>query len=166
MANATEHGIQAIITIEGISCKSNDQACIKHQVKKLQERYKKRGKEIKTGSHFQEASIIMDQWVQKNFKTEGALVGGWKELAAGGRYVRGGFDTSAKILQDTGRLRSSFLPFYSPMNAGIGSDIPYAEKHEEGKDGLPKRRMLPERKDVWPKIKEMFNRKIMEILKK
>lgn len=94
-------------------------------------------------------SAFLDQWVQDNFKTEGGSVpGGWEPFAFGGRInmETGEVDASAKLLQDTGRLRSSFVPFATNDNAGIGSRIPYSEKHQEGDlfNNLPAREMLPQ----------------------
>lgn len=99
-------------------------------------------------------SVMLDRWVQINFKEEGDKVGKWPKLKAGGRYkkktgkAKRKLDTSAKILQDTGRLRKSFLPFFNKKDAGVGSDLPYSEPHEKGLGNLPKRRMLPILKDV------------------
>lgn len=110
---------------------------------------------------FKKISIMLDRWVQQNFRTEGGLVGGWLGLIGGGRWKKGiGIDTSAKILQDSGRLRASFLPFADKKDAGIGSDLPYAKPHEEGSanagSSYVKRRMLPERGDVIDKAKKLL----------
>jgi phage gpG-like protein len=97
-------------------------------------------------------SVWLDRWVQRNFRSEGGKVGGWLELAEAtiARRTKGRGKGSAKILQDTGRLRASFSPFHTRRSAGIGSDIKYAKIHEiigvKRKD-KPKpviRRMLPE----------------------
>jgi len=110
---------------------------------------------------FKKISIFLDSWVQRNFKTQGGKVGGWKKLKAGGRYVSKGktrhFDKSAMILNDFGRLKSSFLPFSSKGNAGIGSDLPYSKQHNEGKDNVPKRRILPVDKEVLGKATKIIN---------
>ena len=119
-----------------------------------------------------QASVFLDRWVQKNFRTEGGQVGGWDDLKAGGRWVGTGdnrrFDTSAKILQDTGRLRASFKPFYSKDNAGIGSELPYSEIHEYGlpTKNIPKRRMLPEAGDVSADIEKIIYTYIRDSLNK
>ena len=62
------------------------------------------------------------------------------EVWIGKRYGQ-----SAKLLQDTGRLRKSFSPFYSRNTAGIGSSLSYSVAHEIGLPvrNLPARRMLP-----------------------
>lgn len=114
---------------------------------------------------YQKASAFLDRWVQKNFSSEGKLATGQGWTAFSKYNARALRDPSAKLLQDTGRLRSSFQPFYNVFNAGIGSKLHYAEKHEEG-EGVPERPMLPEKKQVWPDVKEILNMHTMESLKK
>lgn len=117
----------------------------KKEVEAMEKKLKERREDLKKGTEpMRRVSTYLDSWVQQNFKTEGEKTGQkWEELQAGGRPIKGGgIDTSAKILQDTGRLRASFLPFFFRDNAGIGSDLPYSETHEEG-IGVPKRRILP-----------------------
>ncbi len=112
----------------------------------------------------QRVMVYLDGWVQRNFKTEGGKVGGWVPLAAGGRWkttaagVRK-FDPDAKILQDTGRLRLSFVPFERDRGnvVGIGSDVPYSEKHEYGEGNLPQRRMLPRRSEIIEDVRRIFS---------
>ncbi len=111
-------------------------------------------------------AIFLDRWVQKNFKSEGGKVGGWAPLKAGGRWAKGkGLDTTAKILQDTGRLRVSFLPFANMKNAGVGSDIPYSRKHEKGEEGLPVRRMLPKNREVMKDVRKIYDKHVKESIK-
>lgn len=94
-------------------------------------------------------AIMLFKWVMDNFKTEGGKVGKWRKLALGGRWVKGkGLDRSAKILQDTGRLRASFVPFENKKTAGIRNSVPYAATHEKGQGRIPARRMLPIAKEV------------------
>lgn len=135
----------------------------------MRERYRRKISDLKDlGTVYTKVSIFLDRWVQKNFRSEGGEVGGWKPLEAGGRYVGRGssrrFDTSARILQDTGRLKASFLPFATKKNAGIGSDLPYAKAHEDG-NGVPKRRTLPEHNEVMPKVKKIIDAHIKKSLK-
>lgn len=101
-------------------------------------------------------AVFLDGWVQRNFKSEGGFVGGWQKFKAGGRRIKGSIDRSAKLLQDTGRLRASFLLFSNSKNAGIGSDIHYAKKHNDGLEGLPKRRMLPKEQEIKSDIKDIY----------
>ena len=93
-----------------------------------------------------EVSVWLMRWLNENFKSQGGKVGGWKPFKLGGRKLPGGgVDSSAKLLQDTGRLRASFSPFYSRTTAGIGSNLNYSVAHELGlpHKNLPSRRMLP-----------------------
>ena len=103
---------------------------------------------------YKKASIMLDAWVQRNFKQQGGLLsdGKWKPFAAGGRWTthQDGsrtFDGSAKLLQDTGDLRKSHAPFFNKHTAGIGSDLPYSKAHHLGL-GVPKRRTLPNAGEV------------------
>lgn len=84
--------------------------------------------------------------VMENFDREGHEGVPWADLAPSTwRWKRKrGYD---KILQNTGALRQSFLPFSDNDSAGVGAlsirehaDI--SAKHEEG-IGVPKRKMLP-----------------------
>lgn len=113
-----------------------------------------------------QVAIFLDQWVQENFKTEGGKIGGWLPFKSGGRRLRNGeFDTSAKLLQDSGRLRASFLPFASKKDAGIGSKMDYSKAHQEG-IRVPERRMLPLVKEVKGPIHEKFNIHVKRSLNK
>lgn len=96
-------------------------------------------------------SIMLDRWVQKNFQSEGKLVDGWHPI-----------EREGKILQDTGRLRLSFIPFSSRADAGIGSDLPYSKHHEYG-EGVRERRMLPLLDDVKDDIIEKYNDHIKRV---
>ncbi len=96
------------------------------------------------------AAVLLDQWVQKNFKSEGGKVGGWVPFAKNKDgiplvEVREPDRAPAKLLQRTGRLRSSFSPFANTKQAGIGSDLPYAETHHKGTGNAPERPLLPEK---------------------
>src|SRR5210317_1555169 len=102
-----------------------------------------------------DVSIWLLRWVNQNFRSEGGKVGGWAPFKYGGRVQKdGSINTRAKLLQKTGALRKSFLPFYSRANAGVGSFIPYAEFHELGTQHLPVRRMLPEEDLSDPDVEE------------
>lgn len=105
------------------------------------------------------ASILLDKWVQRNFRREGKDLGAdkWPPFKAGGRIKKGILDTGAKLLQDTGRLRGSFRPFHSERDAGIGSALPYSKPHELGLGHLPMRRMLPKEKDIHDAMIKLFD---------
>lgn len=127
-------------------------------------------------------AVFLDQWVQRNFQTEGGNVGRWAPFKYGGRLttktkLSGGkrvrnkgataqsivgrkhINASAKLLMDTGALRHSFLPFVRGGIAGIGSDLPYSKAHEEGlpENGLPQRRMLPKIGEVRADVTEIMD---------
>lgn len=115
------------------------QFIVKPTLEELKKRHERRLKGLQdTKPTFKKIATFLDRWVQQNFKTEGGNVGGWAPFKLGGRYVKGkGIDTTAKLLQDTGRLRASFLPFAFNNNAGIGSDLPYSKKQQETRHMLP-----------------------------
>ena len=90
-------------------------------------------------------------WIGKNFESEGMLGGArWKSLSArtlAGRRKKG---VGAKILRDTGRLYQSFVAgrpdnvFNRKRNSvTVGTQTQYAEQHEKGLNGMPRRAMLP-----------------------
>jgi hypothetical protein len=105
--------------------------------------------------------------VQQNFRTQGGNVGGWTPFARGGRRLRGGgIDTSAMLLQDKGALRLSFRMFWDRKQAGIGSKLKYSKPHEEGNSHVPKRRMLPQERDVIRPVLRIYNRHIDDLARK
>jgi phage gpG-like protein len=109
-------------------------------------------------------AIVLDRWVQRNFKTQGGHVGGWTPFKRGGRPIPGGgIDTSAQLLQDTGALRLSFRMFWDSKRAGIGSRLKYSKPHEEGTSRLPQRRMLPEEADVIQPILRVYENHVASL---
>lgn len=134
-------------------------------MKEVKARYTKASKKVgEFGKLMGKISVFLDRWTQRNFKTEGDKVGGWAPFVHGGRVrskkgKKGGLaqgitsrvfvDGSAKLLQDSGRLRASFLPFATNKKAGIGSTLPYSEPHQKGGKPWPvKRQIIPEPGDV------------------
>lgn len=108
-------------------------------------------------------AIFLQRWVLKNFAGEGRLVGGWKSFKLGGRKMSdGSIDTSAKLLQRTGRLRASFTPFSSRRDAGIGSDLSYAKFHNDGTSKLPVRRTVPEKGNVERDVRKIYDRHVQK----
>lgn len=146
------------------------QVTVEPSSKELKRRHQERARELSALElPNAKAAIYLDRWVQINFRTEGGNVGGWEPFANGGRPIYEprraapgqkrklvGIDTSAKLLQDTGNLRLSFLPFYNARTAGIGSELPYSKTHEEGADHVPQRRMLPKRAEVIKPIRQIY----------
>jgi len=112
-------------------------------------------------------SVWLDRWNKQNFKTQGGKVGGWKPFKLGGRPTKGGgIDKSAKLLQDTGHLRASFLPIATSRAGGISSDLYYAEAHQEGMGPLPQRRMVPEPEEVIDDIMQIADKHADKHLRK
>lgn len=121
----------------------------------------------------QQVAVFLDQWVQQNFQGKGAKVGGWVGYTYGGRLTtkkkataqsidgKRWVNGAAALLQDTGALRHSFLPFIRLGVAGIGSDLPYSEPHEKGSDNLPQRRLLPKESEVRVEVKEILDNFVM-----
>lgn len=146
---------------------------LKPPINKVERKFRNRIASMKDLSKpMKKISIMIDRWTQDNFRTEGGNVGGWEPLAHGGRFVKknGGWilDESAKILQDTGALRISTLPFHTKRTAGIGSELPYSKKHNEGEDGLPVRRIIPEKskdKGIIAKSKQILTEYGKRVLK-
>jgi len=133
-----------------VASKNELEVTIKPTAQELRKRLRvKRDAVMNLRTPLAQAAVLLDQWVQKNFKSEGGKVGGWAPFKVGGRWKTNSkgrtFDASAKLLQDTGRLRASFTPFADKKQAGIGSDLPYAKPHHKGEEGLPARPMLPDK---------------------
>jgi len=130
---------------------------VKPTLEELRKRLaKKRAAVTDLRTPYARAAVLLDQWVQKNFKTEGGKVGGWAPFAKNAAgipivEVREPDRAPAKLLQRTGRLRSSFNPFANTKQAGIGSDLPYAKTHHEG-IGLPERQLLPDHNPAYKKV--------------
>ena len=66
-------------------------------------------------------AIIASQWIDRNFRQQGGLVGGWRSLRP--NTIAGRRKGSSVILQNTGLLRASFVPAWDDKAAVVGSDI-------------------------------------------
>lgn len=136
----------------------NIQVIVKPTLEALRKRLaKKRAAVMDLRTPYARASVLLDQWVQKNFKSEGGKVGGWLPFAKNKDGIpivelRNPKRAPAKLLQDTGRLRSSFTPFASKSHAGIGSDLPYAKTHHEGTGNAPERQLLPDHNPAYREV--------------
>lgn len=105
-----------------------------------------------------EASIKLYQWVLRNFQSEGGNVGGWAPLSpatVAWKAARG----YKMILQNTGLLRGSFMPYADEKTALIGSPVPYSEKHQLG-DGVPQRRQLPTEEEAGELVFPIYGRRV------
>jgi phage gpG-like protein len=139
-------------------------------VDKLRESIEERRKQLASfKTPYTRAAVFLDQWVQKNFQTEGGKVGGWKPFSPKTLEEIAKEDPGrlpAKLLQKTGRMRISFMPFVETDDAGIGTAIPYARSHELGIGRLPQRRLLPTKDMVMGDIRRIFDGYVTEVLKK
>lgn len=70
------------------------------------------------------------KWVDDNFRADGALAGGWAPLSP--NTVAGRRRSSSKPLQDTGRMKQSYVSEVSGNQVSVGTNIQYAEFHQEG----------------------------------
>lgn len=130
--------------------------------KRLEDAHKKVGA---LSVPMKKVSVYLDRWVQDNFKTEGGKVGGWQDFARGGRLEDGQIDTTAQLLQDTGRGRASFTPFATKKDAGIGSDLPYMRDHDKGENGQVQRRILPELDEVEGDVEDILEDHVIKAFK-
>lgn len=90
-------------------------------------------------------------WVDENFQDEGREPK-WAPLKASTLARRRKAGAGAKILQDTGRMKQSFVPggrdgayFIGPDYVSVGTKVAYAPTHELGslERKIPARPMLP-----------------------
>ena len=133
------------------------------------------------------AVVVVDRWIQENFQTQGANVGGWKPLSdstkfgtssrstllglSSKRVSRGG--ESAKILQDTGALRLKWNHIVSDKEATIESlakskdGFYYGMAHNEGgkNNKPPKRQILPDPRMVWPELALVYRKFLKKAIK-
>lgn len=109
------------------------------------------------------AVILVDRWVQNNFKSEGQPVGGWAPLKQStidrrrtGKKARKG----SKILQDTGQLKTRWKHFYNDHMGRVTSNVPYAVYHDsdEPRSKLPRRQILPDEKHISKDLEKLYGR--------
>ena len=142
---------------------------LKGSIKPLKNGLNKMAKDIASPTvYMKKASIELYKWVQRNFNSEGALVGHgkkWKPLALGGRLKKdGSIDITAMILQDEGTLKSSFYSFSSKNLAGVASELEYSINHDQG-IGVPQRRILPTEDEGWKIVEPLFRVALNKIAK-
>lgn len=147
---------------------------VKPTIAELRKRLaKKRAAVTDLRTPYARASVLLDQWVQKNFKTEGGKVGGWQPFSPVTLRIMERTDpdrSPAKLLQRTGALRMSFTPFANRQRAGIGSDLPYSKTHHRGEGNVPERQLLPDKgaahREVMRSAKEIMTDYNAEALRK
>jgi phage gpG-like protein len=109
--------------------------------------------------------IEVEKFALQNIRADGKKLrpGGWppfKPFLYKGRMVRGRMmkvgrarkkypkwrwkvDENAKLLRDTGRLRSSIRRYYTPQQGKVFTRLDYAIAHHTGAGRLPKRQIIP-----------------------
>jgi phage gpG-like protein len=115
-----------------------------------------------------QAVVIVDRWIQKNFQQEGALAhgGGWAPLAPGTIVARQKRRAGrARILQDTGGLKSRWKRFWDRRRAMVQSAYSFARYHQDGGKHLPQRRIVPTNEQIWPELQKLFGRWMRRVLR-
>lgn len=128
-----------------------------------------------------QVSVRLMSLVMKNFSSQSNDGVKWAPFKLGGRYISSTkvtkrrkkkdegkrfLDKSAKLLQDTGNLRQSFLGLYDKDLAGVGAKasagVNYAIVHEQGspKNKLPARPMLPTAKQLQEEFVNVYTSQI------
>lgn len=98
------------------------------------------------------AVTLVDKWIQGNFRSEGAPVGGWTVISSATIAAK----KSSKILHDEGRLRSDWKHISDGSIAAIESERDYSRKHDEGLGNMPKRQILPSEEHVIKQLTTLF----------
>jgi len=121
-----------------------------------------------------QVSVQLYEWVMRNFKVEGGLTEQkhWTPLKESTKKAkaRKGY---RMILQNTGALRQSFMPFSSNDYAGVGAQQkftshgrPYdlARIHEKGNKTIPARPMLPTKQQALTMAIKVYDWHIKRII--
>jgi len=97
--------------------------------------------------------VIVAREAENHFK-EGFRLGGFLDDVIQKWLPRKKPDAGRGILVKSGRLRRSIraVPGYDFSEIKIASDVPYARRHNEGLDGMPKRQFLGPSKMLHRKI--------------
>lgn len=114
--------------------------------KELQRKFKKLAKKLKNRRKlFNRIGVVLLNDVTKSFKDEAHEGKSWKTLSPNTilRRRKGKGAGTARILQDTGKLKGSFAMKVGRDEVRVGSNVDYAPFHEEGKGKIPQRKMLP-----------------------
>lgn len=127
----------------------------------MQRRFKERAEETRQAIAVsnKQASIVLYQWVLRNFQGEGSEAGGWEPLAPSTIAYKEEHGYS-RILQNTGALRASFLPYSDDKVALVGSPLAYSATHEEGTARVPQRRLLPNAEEAQEMVMPIYGREM------
>jgi phage gpG-like protein len=145
-----------VISIQAIGFRAV-KASMDSRKKKLQKRKSTNAKAV----------IITDRWIQKNFQNEGDGVGGWDRLQPVTINSRRNSGKGAKILQDTGALKTNWKHFWNSKFARIRSGVPYAKYHDspEPRSKLPRRQILPSEKHIIKDLMRLFGKWVGRIVR-
>ena len=122
--------------------------------KKLQKKFKKLANQIKSNKApmYKRIGIKLLNEINNNFKTESHEGTPWPFPTLETVLARRG-EGDIMLLQDTGLLRASFSPGHTDSRYKVNNDMirvgtmtEYALTHEEGRDNIPQRKMLPSTK--------------------
>lgn len=119
----------------------------------------------KNKRNYARAAVIVDRWIQKNFRSEGGEVGGWEPLAKSTeatRRVGRKKDKGHKILQDTGQLKTRWKLNWNHKRAIVKSGVNYGHYHDskESRRRLPRRQILPDEEHIIDPIRKIFKKHV------
>lgn len=119
----------------------------------------------KRKASFAMAVIIVDRWIQKNFASEGAPVGGWaplKPLTIARRREGKKKNKGHRILQDAGQLKTRWKHYWTDRSAIVRSGVDYGIYHDSDKPRtvLPRRQILPDEKHIIRDIEKIFGKHV------
>jgi phage gpG-like protein len=132
----------------------------------LDERLKRLGVNVTPRKYLK---LVGEAWrgeIDRTFKREGRRGEQWKPLDP--KTIKRRRKGSSRILQDTGTLRGSFSQATAQRSVRVGTNVFYAEYHEEGTTSklgnphIPKRQMIPTEEtalDIADKIGKAWVRK-------
>ena len=121
------------------------------------------------------ATLLMRKWIDQNFVAEGRKHDNhalhWKDLSEFTLSLRrkGGKSHSDKILQDTGRLKTSWMLGANDKFGFVKSAVNYSGIHEYGKGtgrgSIPKRKIFPTQKQGEKIVLPAFEKFLEELAK-
>lgn len=109
-------------------------------------------------------ATMMHKDVMDHFDKEMGPNAHWKPLSPVTEAMRrkGKGKRGNKILQDTGLLRASIRPNNTKDTASVGTNVEYAEQHNEGDGRIPQRKFLWLSKPMIDLIKAKVGKFIIE----
>lgn len=115
----------------------------------------------------EKAEVILMDTVQSSFDQEKYADG--KSSKWDNRKTLDKSAGKRKLLVKSGDLRRSFETFHRGDEVGIGTDVVYAQRHNEGLKGMPERQHMPKPGEDNPvvekKLDEYMDRELDKIFK-